>query len=61
MSLVESMDGTQCEKAHILYMDGMATIVIHVLDYCFVYDLFRLLAFLCSLAGLLCCLAQVCS
>ena len=33
MSLVEFMDGTQCEKAHTLYMEGMATIVMHVLEY----------------------------
>ena len=35
MSLVACMDGTQCEKAHMLYMDGMASILIHVLDYHF--------------------------
>ena len=33
MSLMESMDGTKCEKAHILYMKEMASIVIQVLYY----------------------------
>ena len=33
MSLVASMDGTQCEEALMLYMEGISTIVIHVLDY----------------------------
>ena len=33
MSLVASMDGTQCEEDLMLYMEGMATIFIHVLDY----------------------------
>ena len=45
MSLVASMDGTQCEKSLMLYMEGIATIFIHVLDYYFVYGLFRLFAF----------------
>ena len=31
MSLVENMDGTQCGEALMLYMEGIATIVIHVL------------------------------
>ena len=33
MSLVASMDGNQCEKDHTLYLEGMAAIFIHVLDY----------------------------
>ena len=33
MSLVAFMDGTQCEKAHTLYMEDLLAIVIHVLDY----------------------------
>ena len=31
MTLVVSMDGIQCDKAHIIYMEGMAAIFIHVL------------------------------
>ena len=42
MSLVASMDGTQCEEALMLYMEGIATIIIHVLDYHFDIGLFRL-------------------
>ena len=54
------MDGTQCEKAHTLYMEGMATIVIHVWYYHLIL-VYLDFAFLCCLAGLLCCLAQGCS
>ena len=60
MSFVVSLNGTQCEKAHMLYMEGMAAIVIHVLDCHFYIGLFRL-AFAYYLAGLLCCFAQGCS
>ena len=48
MRLVASMDGTQCEEA-LMHMEGITTIAIHVLDYYFVYGLFRLLAFFSSL------------
>ena len=52
MSLVASMDGTQCEQAHILYMEGMVVIVIHVLDYHLVLVCLDF-AFLSCLVGLL--------
>ena len=42
MSLVEFMDGNQCEKAHKIYMEGMVAIVIHVFILSFDIGLFRL-------------------
>ena len=42
MSLVASMDGTQCEEALMLYMEGIETIFIHVFRLSFDIGLFRL-------------------
>ena len=42
MSLVASIDGTQCEEALMLYMEGRAINVIHVLRLLFDIGLFRL-------------------
>ena len=42
MRLVASMDGTQCEEVHLLYMERMVAFVIHVLDYHFDIGLFRI-------------------
>ena len=42
MILVASMDGNQCEKAHMLYMEGMEAIFIHVLYYHFDIGMLRL-------------------
>ena len=33
IGLVGSMDGTQCEEVHLLYMERMVAFFIHVLDY----------------------------
>ena len=42
MRLVASMDGKKCDKAHTLYMEGMAAMVIHVLRLSVDIGLFRL-------------------
>ena len=60
MSLVENMDGTQCEKVHLLYMERMGAFVNHFLVYHFDIVLL-ILASSCCLARLLCYLAQGCS
>ena len=52
MSLVESMDGTQCEVVHLIYMERIAPFVIHVLVYHFDIGLLRLDSS-CCLGGFL--------
>ena len=42
MSLVENMDGTQCEEVQFIYMERMGAFVIHVLRLSFDIGLFRL-------------------
>ena len=42
MSLMEHMDGIQCEEVHLLYMDRMGAFVIHSLILSFDIGLFRL-------------------
>ena len=42
MILVASMDGTQCEMVHLIYMEKRESIVIHVLVYHFDIVLLRI-------------------
>ena len=57
MSLVARMDGKQCEKVHLLYIERMEAFFIHVLDYPLILVFLDFASF-GYLARLLCCLAQ---